>query len=111
MSGPRAMDSPYMHWAKTYQAARFPLAVSGVKGLSVAELGATMDDLELDGAAPGYGLPALREALAAKSGVGPDRIVLATGTSGANHLVFAVSISAGDGLDFASSASVCRSAK
>jgi aspartate/methionine/tyrosine aminotransferase len=84
-----------MHWAKTHQAARYTLAASGIKGLSLAELGATRDDLELDGA-PGYGLPALRAALAAKSGVPDSRIVLATGTSGANHLVFAALLVPGD---------------
>jgi aspartate/methionine/tyrosine aminotransferase len=89
------MDSPYMHWAKMFQAARYTLAVSGIKGLSVAELGATIDDLALDGPA-GYGLPALREALAAKAGVAADRIVLATGTSGANHLAFATLLAPGD---------------
>jgi aspartate/methionine/tyrosine aminotransferase len=89
------MESPYMHWAKTFQAARFPLAVSGIKGLSVAELGATMDDIQLDGRA-GYGIPELCSALAAKSGVDASRIVLATGTSGANHLVFATLIEDGD---------------
>ena len=39
------MGSPYMHWAKTLQTARYTLAISGIKGLSLAELGATMDDL------------------------------------------------------------------
>jgi len=89
------MESPYMHWAKTFQAARFPLAVSGIKGLSLAELGATIDDVELDGAA-GYGLPELRAAIATKSGVDAARVVLATGTSGANHLVFAALLTEGD---------------
>jgi aspartate/methionine/tyrosine aminotransferase len=89
------MDSPYMHWAKTFQTARYTLAVSGIKGLSLEELGATLADLALDGAA-GYGLPALREALAAKAGVASDRIVLATGTSGANHLAFATLLAPGD---------------
>lgn len=95
MSGIRTMESPYMHWSKTYQAARFPLAVSGIKGLSVAELGATMDDIQLDGR-PGDGIPDLRAALAVKSGVDASRIVMATGTSGANHLAFAALIDAGD---------------
>lgn len=89
------MSSPYMHWAKTRQSARYTLAVSGIKGLTLAELGATWEDLALDGS-PGYGLPPLREALAVKSGVDPSRIVLATGTSGANHLVFAALLLPGD---------------
>ena len=89
------MESPYMHWAKTFQAARFPLAISGIKGLSLAELGATIDDLELDGA-PGYGLPALLAAIGTTAGVDASRIVLSTGTSGANHLVFAALLTEGD---------------
>lgn len=95
MTDDRMMRSEYMHWAKMNQIARYTLAVSGIKGLSLAELGATMADLELD-SAPGYGSPALREALAEKSGVPASRIVLAAGTSGANHLAFATLLDPGD---------------
>jgi aspartate/methionine/tyrosine aminotransferase len=84
-----------MHWAKTHQTARYTLAVSGIKSLSLAELGASWEDVSLD-AGPGYGLPQLQEALAAKAGVSADRIVLATGTSGANHLAFASLLDSGD---------------
>ena len=89
------MSSPYMHWAKTRQTARYTLAVSGIKPVELGELGATWDDLALGGA-PGYGMPELRAALASKSGVPDSHVVLATGTSGANHLVFAASLNAGD---------------
>jgi aspartate/methionine/tyrosine aminotransferase len=89
------MSSPYMHWAKTRQTARYTLAVSGIKGLTLPELQASWDDLALDGT-PGYGMPTLREALAEKSGVDASRIVLATGTSGANHLVLAALLESGD---------------
>ena len=89
------MDSPYMHWAKTHQTARYTLAVSGIKSLTLAELGASLDDVVLN-SGPGYGLPELRLALAAKAGVEPARIVLATGTSGANHLAFATLLTPGD---------------
>ena len=95
MSGDRAMASPYMHWAKTRQTARYTLAVSGIQGLDLAELGATMDDLALEGA-DGYGPAELRAALAEKSGVAGDRIVVATGASGANHLAFATLLAPGD---------------
>ena len=47
MSTPRVMRSEYMEWAKTRQAARYTLAVSGIKGMTLAELGASLDDLEL----------------------------------------------------------------
>jgi len=95
VSAHRTMESPYMHWAKTLQTARYTLAVSGIKSLTLAELGASLDDLTLGGA-PEYGLHELRVALAAKSGVHPGRIVLATGTSGANHLAFATLLTPGD---------------
>lgn len=95
MSVDRTMGSPYMHWAKNHQAARYTLAISGIKPLALAALGATWDDIALDGA-QGYGLPELRAALAAKSGVSSDRIVLGTGTSGANHLAFAALLAPGD---------------
>ena len=91
----RPMSSQFMHWAKTRQWAGCTLGVSGIKGLTLAELGASMEDLALDGPA-GYGHAPLREALAAQSGVGPDRIVTAAGTSGANHLVFATLLRSGD---------------
>lgn len=95
MSEQRVMRSEYMEWAKTRQAARYTLAVSGIKGMTLAELGATLDDLELDGV-DRYGHPPLLEAFAAKSGVTASHIVLSTGTSGANHLVFAALLAPGD---------------
>lgn len=89
------MSSEYMLWAKTQQAARFTLAVSGMPSLKLADLGATLDDLELS--RPGaYGYPPLQEALAAKCGVSADCVVAAEGTSFANHLAMAAIIEAGD---------------
>ncbi|HZN56159.1 MAG TPA: aminotransferase class I/II-fold pyridoxal phosphate-dependent enzyme [Candidatus Polarisedimenticolaceae bacterium] len=95
MSDGRVMRSEYMEWAKANQIAPYTLAYSGIKGMSLGELGASLADLALDGP-PGYGHPPLREALAATAGVGPERVVLATGTSGANHLVFATLVAPGD---------------
>jgi aspartate/methionine/tyrosine aminotransferase len=89
------MRSEYMEWAKTRQAAPFTLALSGIKPMTFDELGAGIDDLALGGPI-GYGYPPLIEALAAKAGVPESRIVLATGTSGANHLAFAALIEPGD---------------
>jgi aspartate/methionine/tyrosine aminotransferase len=87
--------SDYMHWAKTRQAARFNLAVSGVPGLSLPELPGALDEVELNGAST-YGWPPLQQALAQHLQVGPDRIVHAAGTSFANHLAMAVTIRPGD---------------
>lgn len=84
-----------MHWAKTRQAARFNLAVSGVPSVTFADLGATSADLELSGASF-YGWPALMEALARHTGVPSDHIVHAVGTSMANYLALAVCLAPGD---------------
>ncbi|HEX4824361.1 MAG TPA: pyridoxal phosphate-dependent aminotransferase [Candidatus Polarisedimenticolaceae bacterium] len=94
MSGSRVVGSVYMDWAKRKQVAPHTLAVSGIMGLSWDELGATEADLALDGLV-GYGHGPLLEAFAAKSKVGPERIVLASGTSGANHLALATLLADG----------------
>lgn len=95
MRDERTASSDYMEWAKARQAARFTLALSGIKGMTRDELGVTIDDIALDGAV-GYGHAPLLESLAAKSGVPVDRIVLAAGTSGGNHLALATLLSPGD---------------
>jgi aspartate/methionine/tyrosine aminotransferase len=96
MSAPESVQrSDYMHWAKTRQAARFNLAVSGVPGLSLHDLAGALDDVELNGAST-YGWPPLQQALAQYLQVGPDRIVHAAGTSFANHLAMAVTFRPGD---------------
>jgi aspartate/methionine/tyrosine aminotransferase len=95
MSGERVMRSEYMEWAKAHQSARYSLAISGMKPMTLEELGAGLDDIALGGPI-GYGHRPLIEALAAKSGVPPEHVVLAAGTSGANHLAFATLIAAGN---------------
>src|SRR4030095_12365906 len=81
----RTAASAYMHWAKVSQRARYTLATSGVLPLSLEELGARWGDLapETDDR---YGWEPLRAAIGALYGVGPERVVTAAGTSGANHL-------------------------
>ena len=87
--------SDYMQWAKLHSGARFNLASSGVASFPLAELGARIEDLEInaDGA---YGYPPLVQRLARRAGVEPDRVVHATGTSMANLLVMAAACAAGD---------------
>lgn len=80
---PRHDASDYMHWAKTLQAARFNLGNSGVAAVTLRELGASLDDLEVSGPSF-YGWPPLLEALARHLGVGTDRVCHAEGTSLAN---------------------------
>jgi aspartate/methionine/tyrosine aminotransferase len=83
-----------MEWAKTRSSARFNLASSGLAAYPLAELGAGPDVLELSDSF--YGYPPLLERLARKTGVDPDRIVHATGTSMANLLVLAAAAEPGD---------------
>lgn len=92
---PQPQRSEYMHWAKTRQAARFNLAVSGVPALPLRELPGALDDIELTGAST-YGWPPLQEALSQHLQVAPDHIVHSAGTSMANHLAMAVCLQPGD---------------
>jgi hypothetical protein len=94
-AGERVEGSVYMRWAKTRGAARFDLASSGLANLPLAELDASLADLELSGPSL-YGYEPLQRALAAKCGVAPECVVAAQGTSGANHLVMSLLLRAGD---------------
>jgi hypothetical protein len=87
--------SPYIEWAKLRSSSTFNLATSGVKHLSLAELEATLDDVELSGTSL-YGYEPLLERVAAKVGVSPAQVVLAAGTSMANHLAMAALVGPGD---------------
>ena len=91
----RPMASPYIEWAKLCSSARFNLATSGVKALPLAELGASLDDLEISGAGS-YGYAPLVDRVAAKFGVPPQMVVMAEGTSMANHLAMAALVEPGD---------------
>ena len=91
----RVFSSEYMYWAKTKSHSRFNLATSGVANLPLSELPVKLEDLEISGASA-YGYEPLQQALAAKSGVSPDCIVAATGTSMANHLAMAALLEPGD---------------
>ena len=95
----RSSRSAYMEWAKLRAGARFDLAGSDVGSLRLADFPASAEEilaaLELTGAA-GYGHGPLIERIAAKAGVEVDRVVLAAGTSMANHLAFAALLEPGD---------------
>ena len=91
----RSKRSDYIEWAKTSSQARFNLATSGVAHYPMAELGATVEDIELSGPS-WYGYEPLQQALAAKCGVSVDNVVAATGTSMANFMVMAALIEPGD---------------
>ena len=91
----RAMNSPYMEWAKLRSEAKFNLASSGLQSFPLAELPLKLEDLEINGPTI-YGYAPLQERLARKNGVATENVVAATGTSMANHLAMAAMLEPGD---------------
>jgi aspartate/methionine/tyrosine aminotransferase len=91
----RIIASNYMHWAKTQIPARFNLASSEVPHFRLDRFDIPLSELELDGASR-YRYPALREKIASRNGVAPERVVMADGTSMANMLAMAALIAPGD---------------
>jgi aspartate/methionine/tyrosine aminotransferase len=89
------MSTEYIEWAKLRAGARYNLATSGVMSFPLAELGVSIDQLEINGPG-GYGYAPLQQALAKKCGVAPDCIVAAIGTSMANYLAIAAVVAPGD---------------
>jgi hypothetical protein len=92
---PRSMHSDYMHFAKLKTQATYNLASSGVANCTLAELGATLEDLELQGE-NAYGFAPLTERIAARFCVHPACVVTAAGCSFANHLAMAALLAPGD---------------
>ena len=87
--------SPYLHWAKTRQPAAVDLAGSNLLHCDLGDLPGARDAIEL-AARNDEGFMPLREAIAAHHGVSPDRVVTATGCSGANFLAIGAIARAGD---------------
>lgn len=97
--GRGAMQSDYMHWAKTQQPVRYALSSSEVPHFRLDRLPLTIGDLGLDGAShPRY--HPLRQAIARKYGVPSECVVTADGTSMANFLAMATLIAPGDEVVF-----------
>jgi aspartate/methionine/tyrosine aminotransferase len=84
-----------MQWAKLSSASRFNLATSGLAGLPIAQLGAQLGDLEINGPSI-YGYEPLLEAIAARYRVPRECVVSAVGTSLANYLALAACTESGD---------------
>jgi aspartate/methionine/tyrosine aminotransferase len=84
-----------MYWAKTRTPVRYNLGSSEAPHFRMDRWEIDVADLELDGMST-YRYPPLREAIAAKEGVTPDRVVMADGTSMANMLAMAALIAPGD---------------
>jgi aspartate/methionine/tyrosine aminotransferase len=95
MSGSRATQSEYLHWAKNQPSVRFDLGSSEVAHYALDRLLFTIADLELDGASRHRYLP-LRQAIGDRHGVPAECVVTADGTSMANMLAMAGIISPGD---------------
>ncbi|MEI6245286.1 MAG: pyridoxal phosphate-dependent aminotransferase [Acidobacteriota bacterium] len=87
--------APYMHWAKTRPVTEFDLAASNMLACSIDDLPGAREAIELT-AKNDEGYAPLCEAIAAHYRVTPDRVVHAIGCSGANFLVMAAHVRAGD---------------
>jgi aspartate/methionine/tyrosine aminotransferase len=87
--------SPYMQWAKLHSTAKYNLATSGVVGLPLADLGVSIDQLEINGP-DSYGYGVLLRALAQRYRVPQECVVSAMGTSFSNHLALATATEPGD---------------
>ena len=87
--------APYMQWAKQHVRARVSLAGSNLLHCALADLPGAREALELHGDNDN-GYAPLVEAIASRYGMAPENVATAQGTSGANFLVFAALVRAGD---------------
>lgn len=83
-----------MIWAKLHSSAKYNLATSGMPNVSIKDFPFEKEDLELTYG--DYGYEPLIAAIAEKSEVKPENVVLSFGTSMANHLALAALIERGD---------------
>ena len=94
-SGRTHSRSAYMEFAKLHSSAKYNLATSGMAGFPLAELGVTIDQLEINGP-DGYGYEPLRCAIAQRYRVPVDCVATAAGTSMANYFALAACAEPGD---------------
>lgn len=87
--------APYMQWAKQHARPRISLAGSNLLPCELSDLPGAREALEFYGDNDN-GYRPLVEAIAARYGVNPEMVATAQGTSGANFLVFAALVKAGD---------------
>jgi aspartate/methionine/tyrosine aminotransferase len=87
--------APYMEWAKTRPSAEFDLAGSNILPCSLEDLPGAREAVALWGANDN-GYAPLMEAIARRYGVQASQVTTASGTSGANFLVYAALLSPGD---------------
>ena len=85
-----------MHWAKMRARVKYDLGLSGILNLPFADLGATIEDIDINGD-NSYGYGPLVDALASHAQVPAECVVtISGGTSMANHLAMAAAIEHGD---------------
>lgn len=87
--------SSYMEFAKLRSAAKHNLATSGMASFTMAELGVSIDQLEINPPA-GYGYAPLDRAIAERYHVPKECVITALGTSMANYFALAACTDAGD---------------
>jgi hypothetical protein len=87
--------APYMEWAKRHPRPRFDLCGSNLTPCALEDIPGAREAVELSGDND-HGYPPLVEAIAGFYGTGTERVVTASGASGANFLVLAAVLSAGD---------------
>ena len=87
--------APYMEWAKTRPAADYDLGGSNILACTIDDLPGGRDAVAFDGI-NNTGYAPLMDAIAARYGADPRRVTTATGTSGANFLVYAAMLEPGD---------------
>jgi aspartate/methionine/tyrosine aminotransferase len=88
-------ESEYLEWARSHGNIKYSLALSGVPPVDVTLLSPSVDDFTMV-ADNEYGWAPLLERIAQRYGVTPANVVLAHGTSMANHLACAALVEAGD---------------
>jgi len=88
-------ESEYLEWARAHGNIEYSLAISGVPPCDVSLLSPSVDDFTMV-ADNEYGWLPLLERVAQRYGVKPENVVLAHGTSMANHLACAALVEAGD---------------
>jgi aspartate/methionine/tyrosine aminotransferase len=91
----KVRESEYLEWARSQGNIKYSLALSGVPPVDVNLLSPSVDDFTMV-ADNEYGWPPLLERIAHRYGVEPRNVVLAHGTSMANHLACAALLEAGD---------------
>lgn len=84
-----------MEFAKLRSGAKYNLATSGMANLTIAELGVSVDQLEINPPA-GYGYEPLNRAIAKRYRVPVECVVPALGTSMANYFALAACTDVGD---------------